>query len=292
MTDIANLGTLATANTYRTRGSRLPHAQIQYWFDDGTDDRYLIGDWMNRHEPTATLLNQALAVPIIPVALVTEAAATWGVDTSLVGSILDTFYFTLAQPADWCDPAAAGARQTFALKAGTSPATAAEKEFFMHLTASRAAIYYRETTMGTLNLDVVVLSTRRPGAHVSQATNVALNWTKVLREFRREVKSRLNRRAAPFPYTAAGYLTYDTLIFELLRDQVRGGFATLITAGVLRAPHGSYEFSNTPAAHLGDTLPVAAGFADQISTALNHVRFVMYMEWRIGYELITRALLP
>src|SRR5947199_2204275 len=61
MTDVANLSALADANSHLARGSRLPHAQINFGFNDGTNDNFAVDDWTNRDGPTIVMLNQALA---------------------------------------------------------------------------------------------------------------------------------------------------------------------------------------------------------------------------------------
>jgi hypothetical protein len=80
----------------------------------------------------------------------------------------------------------------------------------------------------------------------------------------------------------------DATLYSLMELEV--GFMALIAGGILRAKQhdGGYVFNSTSKRYLGDNKGVSGGFENAIGVALNHIRFVLYIEWRMIHELVKK----
>ena len=109
---------------------------------------------------------------------------------------------------------------------------------------------------------------------------------------RQEVKGRITRKDAPPSYAEESATSIDTTVLDTVRRVGAGGFKKLLDLGILVEGNQGigYEFKYTANTHLGEanaTKPQSNGFAKMLIAALNHFRFAMYTEWRLGYELTT-----
>lgn len=288
---IENLSTLADTTRVRTRGSGLPHADVHFDFN-GAAATFDMDNWMNRHDPTWANYTAALAAQVIPRDNAIGTVAAWRCNRSLFEDLCRGLYFQ-NQAANWRDPGGGAATHDIALHQNAAGAlgTAQQQTTFMLLVTGAVAAYYRESTMAALNVVNVHVTHPNPVAvHLPQTTQVALNWDNVIKEARKIAKAKIDGRIAPPNYAAPHHTnTYDTAMYDAA-VAANGGFTKLITDyTVLRRGHGGngYTFWHSNTTFIGAAANLRNGVEGDIGTALNHIRFVLYAEWRIGYELTT-----
>lgn len=284
---IENLSTLAINNTVRTLGSGLPHATINFDFN-GTARSICLDDWVNAGAPTITNIDAALAAEVIPKDNAKATIASWKGTKSLFEMFAKGEYFE-GQAANWHAPGGNAATHDVSVHRNAPLANAAQQTMFMLLVAGAAVAYYRESTMAALNVSTVdVTHPQAHAAHLTQVTQVALNWAEVLKQARLIAKGKIDADTAPPAYGAPNLNnTYDTEMFNAA-TAAGGGFTSLInTYGVFTRGHGNngYDWWHSGTTFLGSAANLRNGVQAALNAALNHIRFVLYMEWRLGYEL-------
>jgi hypothetical protein len=149
-----------------------------------------------------------------------------------------------------------------------------------HLISLRASVATREHVMGQLNHGEVKVT------HKNQAPeHVRISWERVLSAGRREVLTLLRAGAAPTERppseNGAGAVTNDALLPVLIGSDA--GLSMLHELGLIDLKGTSGSIFRLKGRH------IALDGADALKAAYNHIRFLLWSEWRGIHELMPRS---
>jgi hypothetical protein len=259
-------------------GSKIPH--MTHAFQVGptaaapgatVNVNYRPDDWVNRDAGVTGAIKadiSALSDFAFTQRLI-QVFTNWDCTTTLFDGLLTEFVFSAAPAAKWFDP---DNDDAFA-SVNVHDALHGRQNLAIHLVTMRAAIYWREKTMNTLNVNSVDLE----GAHGATQT-VALNWEAAKKAARKIIRKKLLDRIAPplTPPSEGGAADqFGAAIFPALA--ALPSFQRII---VVRNYGGgrSYEI-------IGSDHFVVPGKRADVVGAYNHLRFALWTEWRAAYEL-------
>jgi len=156
-----------------------------------------------------------------------------------------------------------------------------------HLISMRAGLFWRQNTITALSTPVRY--SRKPAAGGAEtAMTAVVNWGNIIKAAREVVKDKLSRNLPPLgagqpPSNGAVSSDYDDLIAGILSSDA--GFKQLMDLTLLTRPvHGGYE--GKVGWFRQGLYQYKLTSVDDINQPLNHIRFMMYMEWRGMSELI------
>lgn len=276
---IENLDTKARVEAEgRVLGSKLPHASIEFNFD-GTRKTICLDDWMNK-KSGASDLRAAINSTTIKSATALAALDAW----DCKGSLFTTMFSFLSGDSQqsFAKPSQDGAF-TFTLKRGVAIDDEHKRQLFMFLAAGSAACYWRQNTASSLDVTSVELNQVVRGT--ATPTRYNFGWESLLLRARQWVKVSYEN-ALPDNYTRDSEVL-DATIYRLMLTEV--GFYPLCAADMIQEKRsGGYEFSATDNRYFAGSKKISKGVEQSIRTALNHMRFVMYIEWRMIQELVKK----
>lgn len=294
---IENLRTLASVGDGKTFGSRLGHGAIRFQFAPPAVRSFTFDDWTNIGDASANPSKADLrgAVNWAHQVDCDSALHNWERTDSFFARIAKELFFGANLPADWCNPGADTAYITLPLRAGVTLPNAPEQWLFMLLVSGAAIAYWRERTGVVLNISSVRMQTLKAGSAAKakpavpadyDLDTIELDWPTVLRRMRTMVRTWVKQR-----YPATG--SYDAATLDLNTDLIENaerlpGIKKLVKGEYLVAePHGNgYDIRPSKKLFVGESLENDRH--DDLKVALNHARFIMWMDWRIGTELCLR----
>ncbi len=263
----------------RVLGSRIPHSDIEFAFDS-VSHTFNLDSWIN-NRPAAAACRAAINGTTISKREAQTVLETWGCEESIFGDLLEFVFFDGRGAGNFVKPE----NDAIVHFAGFPPGVPAgfndEKiALFMLLATGNAAVYWRENTASHLNIESMNL-------RVDQKTHTLnFNWESLLRKLRKSIQSRAKRQSS-LPDYVTDRDELDVLVFDQIAES-SGGFRTLYNEEVIRRePHGNgYQINCTDKKFFGDSPEVSRGLSNDLKLALNHLRFIVYAEWRIAHQLI------
>lgn len=267
-------------------GSKIAHADIRFSID-GASSTFKLDDWIN-DRPAALQCRAAINGPTIPAGVAQRVLEHWTCYDSIFGEYLGAEFFPTVNIGNFFNPDNDAEFSFPGFGAGVQANfTPDQIQLFKLLAVGQAAIYWRERTAAALNIESVLLTLIKPKAR--EESTLSFNWTSLLRSLRKSMLATAKRNTDVYTYNDDGQTVLDTLIFDHILDAA-GGFRSLHKNGIMyKEPHGNgYCFRSTPSVFLGISEEVSRKFNEQIHKALNHIRFIVYAEWRIAHQLIQK----
>ncbi|HVE82666.1 MAG TPA: hypothetical protein VND93_07450 [Myxococcales bacterium] len=273
-------------------GSKIPHANMHFDFSAAgggpADAVYNVDTWTNAGGVPANLTKgiHNLRVGKRNYQALVDA---WDGNQSIFDPVLSGYIFDDSNPANWMKPAATdGDKINLQLKEGLALNSEFTRYVAMHLISMRAAIFWREATNAALSGNIRY--TKRQSGKPDSDESVTVDWKNIIRQARLIVKSKLHDNAAlfgtgqPSSNPAVGP-QYDALMTETLTHD--DGFKKLMDLGMIKISHGAYDPATVPIKDPANgTIKNQLVNTDEINQPLNHIRFLLYIEWRGMRELI------
>ncbi len=293
---IQNLTLLANLGDGKTAGSRIGHGAIAFQFPEALS--FTFDNWTNIDggslNPSKGDLQAAVATTDADVC--ERANRNWDRSESFFTHLAKTLWLADTLPANWAHPAVGGgANITLPLRAGVTVDTAASRWLFRWLVSGGAIAWWREETGAKLNIANANLHVVKPGSRAKHnlvvpddfdVDAIVFNWSQLLKKMRTRVRTWIIQKyPAPGGYLDAAN-DLNTELADLLKEVA--GFKKLCESGYLvPEPHGNgYDLKPSAKLFVGATFATDRG--NDLKIALNHTRFIMWMEWRIATEMVLR----
>lgn len=246
---------------------------------NGNTTTFSLDDWTNHPDDHLT---GAIAAHVVTAEEARTVLESWTCYTSLFDEVLRYKFFKGESCAAFCNNNAAPfGFDVAAPHDNLHEAVDNDNKYriFKLLTIGAVVVYYRERTAQILNIADLTIDGR----------NIHLNWDLLIRSFRKTVRGLCMRNSRPPSYDAAGKRYFDQYLLEELRT-MPGGFRALVDGRVIRPnqANNGYECRLVGS----DIGAMQNGNDGDIHKALNHLRFIVYVEWRMIWELRSGAVLP
>ncbi|WP_437479328.1 hypothetical protein WME75_33210 [Sorangium sp. So ce1014] len=278
-------------------GSKIPHSNIH--FDLGSGDvSYNIDDmWTNSRAGKVTLEKGIHNLRIKKHEL-RNLLVAWNGSRSIFDVLAEEYVLDGTNPANWRRPGMGdGDNIQIQLADGLALNSQYTRRAVLHLLSMSAGIFWRERTISLLSGNVRYKEKVNNGQPADKT--VAVNWASVTAQVRGVVRDKLRRHQDPPknddhldvpPSNPAVGPSYDAAIAEILEQEA--GFRWLFEKGLIKKAHGQYDPASAatwvrdPALQTTKRQLVST---DDVIQPLNHIRFIMYMEWR-GVREIQKVL--
>ncbi|CAM2009097.1 hypothetical protein [Acanthopleuribacter pedis] len=286
---IQNIDTLSRATAGKTQGSKLAHQTIQFQIDGTTIEHINGDDWLNKKDSAQGIRNTISSGPVRNdlEAAVREALNMWDFDTPLVWEILSRLYLPHAHSCDWITDSSTTPWFQFqfsSLAPSGFDNDTSHRQLFMLLNVLHAASEWRNRTMRTLNIERAKYYVQQ-GAAVAEKEAV-FQWPVFLSKLRRIVKREILAENRPGTYENSS-VTLNDWVYEAAAKAPDLNALTALGIFTLFGADHQFRFACLDR----DARPAAGrlewGKDEALKPALNHFRFLAYLEWRIGYELLT-----
>ncbi|WP_224245074.1 eCIS core domain-containing protein [Hyalangium gracile] len=264
---------------------------------------FMVDDWTNRKRVDD--LSSTMA-QVFNKNEVRQEVDDWGCTGTILDPLLNRFIFEAPPQEDWLSPRQGETFIPLSIRDTLDVTSTPIQRLIMHLVSLRAALKLRETEEAALNVGSVRIvdpaderkkameapssnkgrkASKQP-ADEEQGEDVQLNWAALMRACRGVVKTHLLANRAP-PREPPSVASSGTIMDALMAScfEAAGGFSTLVAKEILTVDDArGYDLPKRSGqrSRLSDQ-----GKARHIGLALNHVRFILWSEWRAVHELLT-----
>jgi hypothetical protein len=292
--EIENLTLLAqNAGKGKVAGSQIPHIGHKYQVPTGQgganqEKSYRADDWLNADGRDQQLDDGA--EDMMTRARLERVITGWSTDETILEPILKAFVYSegkspkTASGRPWYAPNAEdGERVTVPVRGGARANHDENAKLVMHLLSLRAAAHWRMATLETLSGTAIPI-TKALGAQ-TETIDAKMNWKALVKASRGQVKALLQGNQVPGKPGTRNQL--DNTMLGLLTADTAGG-AHLTTAQLVTLNQdGTYKIdtNRTVSGAAKVKYSISDGDASNLHAALNHLRFLVYLEWRAAHDL-------
>ena len=266
-----------TEGSGRIDGSRIAHQPFDFKFG-GETLQYTVDDWVNDKGSSVTDL-AAGAVAVFGAhsrfRVKTEMARPSTNEHAITG-LLNEYIFGIPRPASTAEWAAPPHNVNdfvdITTQVNLNLSHAPTRTLAMHLLSVRAAMHWRFYTMEKMNIGEVNLQVK------STTQVVTFDWNRIWEKARAWVEGQVAESNPPPsapPSSGEGGQEMNVALTSLM--EYDEGLRELARKSALKtdAHSGAYEFKDS----------LIGGKANALKGAFNHLRFVMYLEWRTLHEI-------
>jgi hypothetical protein len=293
--EIENLTLLAqNAGKGRVAGSQIPHIGHKYQVPTGQgganqEKTYRADDWLNADDRDAQL--DAGAEDMVNRERLNRVITDWSTDETILEPILKAFVYAEGKSPKapsgrpWYAPNAEDGEQVTVPVRGSARASHDENaKLIMHLLSLRAAAHWRMTTLETLSGTTIPIT--KTLGHNTDTINAKMNWKALVRASRGQVKALLQANQVPGKPGTRNQL--DNNVLQLLTADAEGGAQLTTTAQLVSLNQdGTYRIDSarTVTGAAKTKYEISDGDQGNLHAALNHLRFLVYLEWRATHDL-------